>query len=223
MTVAAVILAAPRDSALADADGTPAVRRVADTAWAGGATPVVVVGEPDPALDAALATAEAAIAPADPAGGGPAAHLRRGLAAAIRTVAGTDAVLAWPARMAWVDAETVTTLLAAHGADREAVLRPVHDGEAGWPALLPLRWAAALGDDPLRSIEGLVADLAAAGAPVVLVDTGDPGVTHDVAVPSADLPAWSGPPEPDGPAPDWGAAVADLPDDAVPAPRRAPA
>ena len=48
MTVAAVILAACPESALADADGLSAVRRIADAAWSGGATPVVVVSsDPD--------------------------------------------------------------------------------------------------------------------------------------------------------------------------------
>jgi hypothetical protein len=43
VTVAAVILAASPQSALADADGLPAVRRNADTAWSGGAVPIIVV------------------------------------------------------------------------------------------------------------------------------------------------------------------------------------
>ena len=55
MTVAAVVLAASPASALVDADGTPGVRRIADTAWAGGATPVVVCSfDPDGAVSAAL-------------------------------------------------------------------------------------------------------------------------------------------------------------------------
>ena len=59
MTVAAVILAARPESALADAAGSPAVRRLADVAWAGGATPVVVCSfDPDGAVAASLANAE---------------------------------------------------------------------------------------------------------------------------------------------------------------------
>ena len=30
----------------------------------------------------------------------------------------TDAALVWPARMGWLDAETVTSLIEAHGMDR---------------------------------------------------------------------------------------------------------
>jgi hypothetical protein len=43
MTVAAVILSASADGAVADADGLPSVRRIADAAWSGGAVPIVVV------------------------------------------------------------------------------------------------------------------------------------------------------------------------------------
>ena len=43
MTVAAVILCASAEGALADTAGRPAVRRMVETAWAGGATPMVVV------------------------------------------------------------------------------------------------------------------------------------------------------------------------------------
>ena len=71
MTVAAVILAASPASALADADGTPGVRRLADIAWAGGATPVLVCSfDPDGAVAAVLANAEVTLVdPADPAAG----------------------------------------------------------------------------------------------------------------------------------------------------------
>ena len=71
MTVAAVILAASPASALADADGTPGVRRLTDVAWSGGATPVVVCSfDPDGAVTAALANAEATLVdPVDPRAG----------------------------------------------------------------------------------------------------------------------------------------------------------
>ena len=83
MTVAAVILAATPASALADADGTPGVRRLADTAWAGGATPVVVCSfDPDGAVAAALANAEVTLVePVDPASG-PVGQIVNGIEAA---------------------------------------------------------------------------------------------------------------------------------------------
>ena len=58
--------------------------------------------------------------------------------------------------------------------------------------------------------------------PVRRIETGDPGVTHDVSVPRSELPTYDGPPEPpDATVHEWGAAVADDPDDApVPGPAR---
>ena len=67
MTVAAVILYARPEGALADAAGRPAVRRAVESAWAGGATPIVVVSfDPDGAVAAAL---EGLISEAGPTGG----------------------------------------------------------------------------------------------------------------------------------------------------------
>ena len=119
--------------------------------------------------------------------------------------------------MAWVDAETVTTLIEAHGARRAAILRPRYEGEMGWPALIPhslLDALAALPTDHMPDM--LLDDLAAAtGAAACAVDTGDPGTTHDLSTPYDQLPAYQGPPEPvAGNAPEWGAAAADMPDDA---------
>ena len=79
MTVAAVILAASPGTALADADGLPGVRRIADAAWAGGATPIVVVSfDPDGAVAAALAGAPVTLAEPAPTERGPAAQMARG-------------------------------------------------------------------------------------------------------------------------------------------------
>jgi CTP:molybdopterin cytidylyltransferase MocA len=222
MTVAAVILAATPSSALADADGTPGVRRLADVAWAGGATPVVVCSvDPDGAVAAALANAEVTLVdPVDPARG-PVGQIANGIDAARRLVTDTDAALVWPARLAWVDAETVTTLIAAHGLDRGSVVRPSYGGEAGFPVLLPVAHLEAFRALAADRMPGdLFADLEAAGVPFRLVESGDPGVTHDVSVPRAELPPYDGPPEP-AESPEWGAAAADEPDDApVPGPDR---
>lgn len=226
MTVAAVILAASPASALADADGTPATRRLADVAWAGGATPVVVCA-PDPAgaVATALANAEVTLVAPVAAGRGPVGQIANGIDAARRLVAETDAALVWPARLAWVDAETVTTLIEAHGDDRTTVLRPAFGGEAGYPVLVPLAHLETLRAlSPARTPDELLDDLAAAGVPVRLIETGDPGVAHDVSVPRASMPPFDGPPEPaDGVTREWGAATADEPDDApVPGPARLP-
>jgi hypothetical protein len=48
-----------------------------------------------------------------------------------------------------------------------------------------------------------------------VIDLGDPGVTHDVSTARADLPPYIGPGEPPaGHVHEWGAAIADFPDDA---------
>ena len=194
MTVAAVVLAASPASALADADGTPGIRRIADTAWAGGATPVVVCSfDPVGGVAAALANAETTLVePVDPMHG-PVGQIVNGIGAARRLVAETDAALVWPARLTWVDAETVTQLIEIHGQDRDSVVRPAYRGEAGFPVLLP------------------IAHLAAFAA------LGDPGTTHDVSVARASLPPFDGPPVPvDANEHEWGAAAADIPDEEPP-------
>ena len=215
MTVAAVSLAASPASALADAGGTPGVRRLADVAWSGGATPVVVCSfDPDGAVAAALANAEATLVDPVPPEQGPVAQIVNGIEAATRMVTDTDAALVFPARLAWVDAETVTTLIEAHGEDRATVLRPAWDGEPGWPALLPVRHLDAFRAlAPTRMPHELLEDLEAAGVPFRTLDSGDPGVTHDVSTPRADLPPYEGPPRPtDDHAGEWGVADIDQPD-----------
>jgi CTP:molybdopterin cytidylyltransferase MocA len=217
MTVAAVILAASPASALADAGGTPAVGRLTGVAWAGGATPVVVVSaDPDGAVSRALANATATLVEPTAIEGGPVGQIAHGIGAAVALVAETEAALVWPARMAWVDAETVTTLIAAHGETRDQAVRPAYAGEAGWPVLLPVAHLEALRTlSPSRMPDDLIADLVAAGVPFRIVETGDPGVIHDVATPRSGLPPYDGPPEPaDAHAHEWGAAAADIPDEA---------
>ena len=218
MTVAAVILAASPASALADADGTPGARRIANAAWAGGATPVVVCAH-DPEGDVAKVLATAEVTLVDPVAPelGPVGQIVNGIEAAASLVAETDAALVWPARMAWVDAETVTSLIAAHGLDRRSVLRPAFGGAPGWPVLVPMTHLATFRTlSPTRMPGELFDDLAGAGVPFTTLETGDPGVTHDVSTPRADLPPYDGPPQPaDAHDHEWGLATADEPDDAA--------
>jgi CTP:molybdopterin cytidylyltransferase MocA len=217
VTVAAVILCPSAERALADSAGRPAVRRMVESAWAGGATPIVVVA-PDPTGTVALALAGSPAVLAEPApeSAGPVGQIARGIRVAADAVSETDAALIWPGRMAWVDAETVTTLIEAHGADRAAILRPAYGGVPGWPALLPL---ALLDDLAAQSPEAmpdeLVDGLAGGGAQLATFDSGDPGTSYDLATPIDQLPPFDGPPEPvAGAPPEWGAAAADTPDDA---------
>jgi CTP:molybdopterin cytidylyltransferase MocA len=216
VTVAAVILAASVDSALADIEGQAGVRRLTDAAWSGGALPIVVVA-PDPEKTVAAALAGAAVTLAEPAPleKGPAAQIARGVQVAIATVRDIDAALIWPARMVWVGPETVTSLIEAHGMDRSTILRPAFEGTAGWPVLIPIDAAAGLaGLAPDRMPDEIVEDLVAGGTSLRLIELGDPGTTHDASVARAALPTYQGPPEP--PAAhthEWGAALADEPDE----------
>ena len=216
MTVAAVILAASPGSALTDADGLPGVRRIADAAWAGGATPIVVVSfDPDGAVAAALAGAPVTLAEPAPAEQGPAAQMARGADVARSEVVETDAYLLWPARLTWVGPETVTSLIETHGTAADALLRPTWDGKPGWPVLVP-----AVQLDRLRAVAAdrmppdVMDDLIAAGSRERRVELGDPGVIIDVGTPRAELPAYIGPMEPlAGHVHEWGAQAADASDE----------
>ena len=197
MTVAAVILAASPASALADADGTPGVRRLADVAWSGGATPVVVCSfDPDGAVAAALANARRPCDPVPPERG-PVAQIVNGVEAAAGWSRETDAALVWPARLAWVDAETVTSLIEAHGDDRDIVLGRRGSGDPGWPVLLPVAAPRRVARRCPRPDAGRAARGPRGGRrPVPHRRDRRPGVTHDVSTPRADLPPYDGPPEP---------------------------
>lgn len=211
MTVAAVILAASPESALADADGQPRVRRLADAAWSGGAVPVIVVApDPDGLVAAALAGAPATLVGPAPFEGGPVGQMVHGIDAASAEVSGTDAALIWPARMAWVDPETITSLIEAHGVRPGSLLRPSYGGEPGWPALLPTEHLDAFrGLNPALMPDDVLADALAAGIPLERLDLGDPGTTMDGSVPRADLPPYDGPSQPaSGHVHEWGAAAA---------------
>ncbi len=219
MTVAACILAASAESALRDVDGTPNVRRLVDLAWAGGAFPVVVVAaDPEGAIAAALAGATVILGTPAPVALGPAGQMARAIDLAAAEVDATDAALLWPARMGWLDAETVTSLIEAHGTDRGTVLRPAFRGEAGWPILVPVGLLATLRSLSPELMPPAIADALAEAAPTRLVELGDPGVVLGLDTPRDALPPFDGPPEPPtGQRHEWGALVAAGPDEA-PAP-----
>lgn len=212
MTVAAVILAATVDSALADAAGVPRVRRIADAAWSGGAMPIIVVApDPDGAVAAALAGTEATLtAPVDPALG-PVGQIARGIDVAASLVTGTTAAIIWPARLCWIGPETVTSLVEAHGAHPEALLRPTFRGETGWPALLPLEALPVFRALPTTAMPDELVEAIAPTATLEArrIDLGDPGTVMDGSVPREDLPPYDGPAEPAGEhTHEWGEAVA---------------
>ena len=216
MTVAAVILASSPESALADADGSPAVRRIADAAWAGGATPIVVVSfDPAGAVAAALTGSPVTLAEPAPPEHGPKGQMVRGADVARAEIDDTDAVLLWPARMAWVGPETITSLIELHGTAGDDLLRPTWDDEPGWPVLLPVAALGSLGAVGAdRMPPDVIADMLAAGVPERRVELGDPGSVLDISTARGDLPPYLGPVEPAaGHVHEWGAALADAPED----------
>ena len=209
MTVAAVILSATAEGALADTLGQARVRRLVDIAWAGGAMPIIVVApDHDGSVAAALATTEAIYGTPAPHEAGPVGQMVRGMELAQAEVRETTAALIWPARMVWVGAETVTSLIEAHGPDPSTVLLPAWEGEPGWPVLVPLAHLDALraiapNAMPLDVIHQLVE-----AVPPRVIEMGDPGVIHDADTPVAELPRYDGPPEPPaGHTHEWGADV----------------
>jgi CTP:molybdopterin cytidylyltransferase MocA len=216
VTVAAIILAASPESALADADGMASVRRIADVAWSGGAVPIIVVAhDPEGAVATALAGAPVTLAEPAPVAEGPAGQMVRGIEVALDEVRDTSGALIWPARMAWVGPETVTSMIEAHGPAGDALLTPTFDDAAGWPVLLPLDALPALravGADQMPS--AIPVELVASGVPQRLIALGDPGTTFDRDTPRSELPPYSGPSEPaGGHVHEWGAMTADESDD----------
>ena len=210
MTVAAVILSATADGAVADTLGQPRVRRLADLAWSGGALPIVVLApDPDGVVTAALAGSEAVFGSIAPPDAGPVGQMVRGTELALAEVGDTSAVLLWPARMTWVGPETITSLIETHGTDRSMILRPAWHGEPGWPVLVPTAHLGALRAVAPDRMPPFVIDDLAAVVPTRLVEMGDPGVIHDVDTPPGDLPTYEGPPDPPaGHTHEWGADVA---------------
>jgi CTP:molybdopterin cytidylyltransferase MocA len=217
VTVAAVILAATPKSALADADGVPAVRRIADAAWSGGATPIVVVAaDPDGAVSASLAGASVTLAGPPPAEAGTAGQIARGIDVAVAEIRELSAVLVWPAAMTWVGPETVTSLIEAHGTSSDDVLVPRFGDARGWPVLLPVSSGSAvrLAGRELTAA-GVIDAVVATGRRSVELDLGDPGVIHDRTTSRAELPPYVGPVDPPaGHVHEWGAGLAETPDEA---------
>ena len=202
-----MILVPDAAAALADADGEPALRRLVRSAWSGGALPIVVVARDGTALEAAVADLPVTIVSAPAAEPG-IAWFVHGAQASKAAVADVTAALLWPFRYAWIDPETVTSLLEAYGAVPGRILRPSFGARAGFPVLLP---ASLL--DRLAAMTGLHAEEAVArlvdeGTEQRLLELGDPGIAHDVSTPRGDLPAYQGPPGPSGgPPQDWNAAL----------------
>lgn len=221
MTVAAVLIG-PGPSMLPSEAAAEFVSALTDVAWAGGATPiVVVVPDPEGIVAAVVADRPASMLPVERAPHG-AVWFVRGMVAATELVRETTAVFLWPVRYRWIDAETVTSLIEAHGADPAALVRPAFRGEPGFPALVPVAFRERL--EAMATVPGGEAldRLVAEGVPLRIVELGDPGIVHDASTPRDQLPPFEGPPEPaGGPPPDWNEALGQRavePDAAPPGP-----
>jgi len=176
---------------------------------------VVVAPDPDGGVAAALAGAPVTLISPGPGTPGPLGQILRGIGAAFAEVTDTDGVIVWPAEFQWLDAETVTSLIEAHGQEPGRLLRPTYEGDPGWPALLPRPVAERLGE--LRAdlpLDDLMSAALGAGATEWRIDLGDPGSIHDDSVARADLPPYLGPAGPASGHHEWGAAVGDTAGDA---------
>jgi CTP:molybdopterin cytidylyltransferase MocA len=175
---------------------------------------VVVAHAPDGKVATSLAGSPATLAEPAPVEAGPVGQIVRGIRVAIDAVAETDAAIVWPARFTWVDAETVTSMIQAHGMLPGVVLRPVWRGDPGWPILVPVACLSTLADLALdRMPDELLEDLEVAGVPLRTLDLGDPGVVHDRDTPMERLPDYEAPAMPIRTPPEWGAAAADRTDE----------
>lgn len=205
MTVAAVVLVPDPGAAFADLEGVPALRRVVQSAWAGGALPVVIVAQVGPEGQAVGAVLEGLPASFVPATGDPGASwFAAGFAAATSQVHETTAALLWPSRYSWADPETVTSLIEASGANPESIVRAAFQGRAGFPMVIPAALVPRFETEPSTHAQDLVEALAAEGVPLRVLELGDPGIVNDASVAHSDMPPYQGPPEPvAGRPPEW--------------------
>ena len=198
MTVAAIILAIEPGAALREVAGVANARRLADTAWAGGALPIIVVApDPDGTVAVALGGSAAVLAAPAPAGAGVAGQVVRGHRRRPGRGRGD---------------RRSPGLAGPHGlgrrGDRDLPHRGPRDPTGGRPAPglpRPARLAGAGARDAPAEAQGgavvpgesaLLDDLAASGVPFRTVELGDPGTTHDLATAFEELPPFEGPPEP---------------------------
>ena len=183
--IAVIVLAAGRASrfgaelgdskVLADIDGEPMVRRVVVTALASQAAPVLVVtGNAEKRVVAALAGLSVVLVPNPNWASGMAGSLAAGLGAVPSSAAGALICLA---DMPFVRAATLDHLIETFDDAAEAVV-PVHDGTQGNPVLIGralfTELAAGHGDEGARKL------LARGDRRVILCSVDDPGVAIDV-------------------------------------------
>jgi len=166
---------------VAKLDGKPIVRRVAETALAAKARPIVVVtGYARDSVEAALADLDVEL-PFNPSfASGLASSLKAGLAAAPSDVA---AALVLLGDMPWIEPRLIDALIDAFLARKGALAAvPCREGRRGNPVLLSrglFEAAMALeGDEGARRLIG-----ALGASELVEVEAPDTGVTFDIDTP----------------------------------------
>jgi molybdenum cofactor cytidylyltransferase len=187
--IAAIILAAGRSTRMrgpnklmADIDGAPLVRRVAEAVTAAGlAETVVVTGHEHEKIEAALAGLPLRVVRNRDFANGLSTSLKTGIAA---LGAGIDGVLVCLGDMPGVDSALVARLVAAFAPDRgKDIVIPVRGGRRGNPVLIGKRHFAAI-----RKLEGDVGarDLILARAEAVAeAEAGGDGAFVDLDTPEA--------------------------------------
>jgi CTP:molybdopterin cytidylyltransferase MocA len=197
MTVAAIVIVPNSAAALAHSEGEPVIRRLVQSAWAGGALPIVVVcPDADTEFERAMVELQVVSNCPDPSLPHGIGWFAGGQQAAVAAVVETSASLLWPFRYSWIDPETVTSLIEAHGAAPDTIIRPTYGDQGGFPILVPNsltgRLKALAGLHGEEAIEALIA----AGVASLNVELGDPGIVHDSATARSNLPDYQGPPAP---------------------------
>jgi molybdenum cofactor cytidylyltransferase len=159
--VAALVLAAGRSSRmgatnklLATVAGTPMVRRVAETALASSASPVIVVtGHQAEAVEAALAGLDVTTVHNPDFASGLAGSLKTGLAA---LPPDADAFIVCLADMPLIEPAHIDSLIAAFDLETRPICVPVHAGRRGNPVLWARRYIpdmlALTGDEGARRL-----------------------------------------------------------------------
>lgn len=164
-------------------DGTPLVRRAAETLLGSRLDGVtVVVGHDADRVRASLDGLAVDIRTNDAHGDGQSTSVRVGIADAVER--GADAALLALGDMPWVSVDTVDCLVTAYRRGVSDIVVAAYEGRRGNPVLFDSRFF-----DALTDVDGDIGGrevLRDAGV-TVAVETDDPGVVRDVDRPS-DLP-----------------------------------
>jgi molybdenum cofactor cytidylyltransferase len=166
---------------VANLDGKPIVRRVAEAALGAMARPIVVVtGYARDSVEATLADLDIAVVPNPEFATGLASSLRIGLAAMPSDVTGALVLLG---DMPWIEPRLIDALIEAFVARKVALAAvPSREGRRGNPVLLGRGlFEAAMRLEGDEGARGLIGALSA--VELIEVEASDAGVTFDIDMP----------------------------------------